>query len=155
VLQKGPAQAQTGQYRGRAPLVHLSAEVGDFSDTMAIVEALDVVVTIDTSVAHLAGAMGRPVWIMLPHVAEWRWLQARADSPWYPSARLFRQPAPGDWGAVAGAVARALAERVATPRSHAERTSTPRSRIAAHNDGQVPPATQDRRMALENALEIT
>jgi tetratricopeptide (TPR) repeat protein len=111
VLQKGPAQRQVGHYRGRAPLIHLSAEIEDFADTMAVIDGLDLVVTVDTSVAHLAGAMGKPVWIMLPWSAEWRWLQNRIDSPWYPSARLFRQPGGDDWQPVTVAVADALAKR--------------------------------------------
>ncbi len=110
VLQKGPGQRQTGSYYGRAPLVHLSAEIGDFEDTAAIIDRLDLVLTVDTSVAHLAGAMGKPVWIMLPWAAEWRWLKDRSDSPWYPTARLFRQPAAGNWRAVSDAVATALSE---------------------------------------------
>lgn len=108
VLQKGEGQRQTGSYYGRAPLVHLSAEIGDFEDTMAIVDGLDLVLTVDTSVAHLAGAMGKPVWIMLPWASEWRWLLDRADTPWYPTARLFRQPKAGDWRGVAEQVAGAL-----------------------------------------------
>jgi ADP-heptose:LPS heptosyltransferase len=108
VLQKGSGQRQTGSYYGRAPLVHLSAEIDSFEDTAAIIAGLDLVLTVDTSVAHLAGAMGKPVWIMLPWNAEWRWLTERSDSPWYPTARLFRQPAPGDWRGVAEQVAAAL-----------------------------------------------
>jgi hypothetical protein len=96
-LQKGPAQAQIGAYWGRAPLINLGPEIADFTDTMAVLEALDLVVTVDTAVAHLAGAMGRPVWLMLPFAPDWRWPLNRADSPWYPSARLFRQPAPLQW----------------------------------------------------------
>jgi tetratricopeptide (TPR) repeat protein len=72
-------------------------EVTDFADTAALISELDLVITVDTSVAHLAGALGKPVWILLPYVADWRWLQDRDDSPWYPSARLFRQRAPGKW----------------------------------------------------------
>ncbi|MTJ82605.1 MAG: tetratricopeptide repeat protein [Telmatospirillum sp.] len=84
------------------------AEVSDFADTAAIIANLDLVITVDTSVAHLAGAMGRPVWILSRFDGCWRWLQDRDDSPWYPTARLFRQPSPGDWDAVAGAVGAAL-----------------------------------------------
>jgi tetratricopeptide (TPR) repeat protein len=76
----------------------------DFSDTADLFEALDLVITVDTSVAHLAGALGRPVWVLLPHQPEWRWLMTRVDSPWYPSAKIYRQPGPGDWKSVVEAV---------------------------------------------------
>lgn len=76
----------------------------DFYDTAAIIAGLDLVISVDTSVAHLAGAMGKPVWVLLPHAAEWRWMRGRSDSPWYPSARLFRQQSPGDWPGVIDAV---------------------------------------------------
>jgi tetratricopeptide (TPR) repeat protein len=80
------------------PLVRrLGEELGDFADTAALIENLDLVITVDTAVAHLAGALGKPVLIFLPYVADWRWLRSRDDSPWYPSARLFRQSAPTDW----------------------------------------------------------
>jgi regulator of sirC expression with transglutaminase-like and TPR domain len=80
----------------------------DFADTAATIALMDVAITVDTSVAHLAGAMGKPVWILLPHDPDWRWQLARQDSPWYPSARLFRQPAPGDWDSVLDRVAQEL-----------------------------------------------
>ncbi len=79
-----------------------------FLDTAAVMENLDLVVSCDTSLAHLAGALGRPTWLALKHVAEWRWLHDRADSPWYPSFRLFRQSAPEDWGSVFADMAEAL-----------------------------------------------
>lgn len=72
----------------------------DFADTAALIDTLDLVITVDTAVAHVAGALGKPVWILLPKVADWRWLQDREDSPWYPTARLFRQPERGDWRSV-------------------------------------------------------
>ena len=72
----------------------------DFSDTAALIECLDLVITVDTSVAHLAGALGKPVWIMLPHVPDYRWLTDRDDSPWYDSVRLYRQQTSGDWSSV-------------------------------------------------------
>jgi Flp pilus assembly protein TadD len=75
-------------------------EVGDFADTAAIIEHLDLVITVDTSMAHLAGALGKPVWILSRYDACWRWLRDRDDSPWYPSARLFRQSEPGNWDEV-------------------------------------------------------
>lgn len=110
-LQKGPGQGATADYFGRAPLLNLGAEIADFADTMAVVEALDLVISVDTAVAHLAGAMGKPVWILLPHAPDWRWLLERSDSPWYPTARLFRQPSPGDWNGAAREAAKALSEQ--------------------------------------------
>jgi hypothetical protein len=94
-LLKGSAQAQIGAYWGRAPLINLGV---DFADTMAVLPSLDLVVTVDTVFAHMAGAMGRPVWVMLPFAPDWRLLLDRADSPWYPSAQLYRQPAPAPMG---------------------------------------------------------
>ena len=83
-------------------------ELGDFSDTAALIAALDLVICVDTSVAHLAGAMGKPVWILNRFDACWRWLDGRDDSPWYPTARLFRQIVPGDWANVIERVETAL-----------------------------------------------
>jgi tetratricopeptide (TPR) repeat protein len=80
----------------------LGERQADLADTAAVIAALDLVITVDTSIAHLAGALGKPTWVLLPFSADWRWLRHRNDSPWYPTARLFRQPALGDW---AGAVA--------------------------------------------------
>jgi tetratricopeptide (TPR) repeat protein len=107
-LQKGAGQAGISSYFGRAPLVNLGAAIADFADTAAVIETLDLVVTVDTVVAHLAGAMGKPVWIMLPYAPDWRWLLDRDDSPWYPTARLFRQPRPRDWDTVARRIADSL-----------------------------------------------
>ncbi|MDH5254677.1 MAG: tetratricopeptide repeat-containing glycosyltransferase family protein [Gammaproteobacteria bacterium] len=80
----------------------------DFTATAGLIDQLDLVITVDTAVAHLAGAMAKPVWLLLQFAADYRWLQDREDSPWYPTMRLFRQPASGDWGSVLGAVADAL-----------------------------------------------
>jgi len=108
-LQKGEAAAGVARLDPAGErVVDLSNELEDFADTAALVSALDVVVTVDTAVAHLAGALGKPVWILLPFNADWRWLRGRSDSPWYPSARLFRQPADGDWAGVIDAVGQAL-----------------------------------------------
>ena len=92
-------------------LARFGEELRDFADTAALICALDLVVTVDTSVAHLAGALARPVWILLPHFPDWRWMLDRDDSPWYPTARLWRQPAPRDWISVLDAI-RAELERV-------------------------------------------
>jgi hypothetical protein len=83
-------------------------ELGDFSDTAALISQLDLVISVDTSVAHLAGALGKPVWILVTHAPDWRWLLDRDDSPWYPSARLFRQRETREWGSVTARVREAL-----------------------------------------------
>lgn len=87
---------------------YVGAELNDFDDTAALVECLDLVISVDTSVAHLAGALGKPAWILLPYHPDWRWLLDREDSPWYPGVRLFRQPRPGDWDSVVARVAAEL-----------------------------------------------
>ena len=109
-LQLGPAQAQVATFYGAAPLLNLAPEIAEFTDTAAILENLDLVVAVDTAVAHLAGALGRPVFVLLPYAPDWRWLLDRADSPWYPTARLFRQPAPGEWTAAIAMLVTALAD---------------------------------------------
>jgi ADP-heptose:LPS heptosyltransferase len=78
-------------------MTDLAAEIRDFADTAALIENLDLVISVDTSVAHLAGALGKNVWTLLPARPEWRWLLDRDDSPWYPTMRLFRQTRRGDW----------------------------------------------------------
>jgi tetratricopeptide (TPR) repeat protein len=90
-------------------MIDLADELADFGETAAVMETLDLVITVDTAMGHLAGALGRPVWIMLPKASDWRWLLERSDSPWYPTARLFRQPRPGAWDGVVAEVAAALA----------------------------------------------
>ncbi|HLY46731.1 MAG TPA: tetratricopeptide repeat protein [Stellaceae bacterium] len=94
----------------KSRLHDLSPLIADFADTAAIVANLDLVITADTSVAHLAGALGRPVWVLIPYAPDWRWLRGRDDSPWYPTARLFRQPRLGDWADVLDRVAAELAK---------------------------------------------
>ena len=109
-LQKGLRSGDL-QTSGVAAMVSdLSAGLGNLAKTAAVIEQLDLVITCDTSVAHLAGAMGKPVWIMLAYSADWRWMIGRDDSPWYPSARLFRQERPGDWTGVMQRVVTALKE---------------------------------------------
>jgi tetratricopeptide (TPR) repeat protein len=110
-LQKGIAAEQIeveGLPQGMR-MTNLGREFEDFADTAAVVENLDLVISIDTSVAHLAGAMGKPVWVMLPYTADWRWFLDRNDSPWYPTMRLFRQPKAKDWESVGQQIALELA----------------------------------------------
>ena len=83
----------------------LGVQFQNFSDTAAVITHLDLVISPDTAVAHLAGALNQPVWIMLPHVAEWRWLMDRDDSPWYPAMRLFRQHVRQDWSSTVSKIA--------------------------------------------------
>ena len=93
-LQKEPVSEQ------KREIVDLSGQIKSFADTAAIINQLDLVISVDTAVAHLAGALGKTVWVMLPFASDWRWLTERADSPWYPTARLYRQKSPGDWHSV-------------------------------------------------------
>jgi len=94
-----------------AGVLDFREHIADFSDSAALLAELDLIITVDTSIAHLAGALGRPVWTMLPFAPDWRWGLGRTDSPWYPSMRLFRQPSRGDWAAVVEEVASALRQR--------------------------------------------
>eukprot|EP01037_Dinobryon_pediforme_P005541 gene5541-5596_t len=107
-VQKGPAAAQCAEWPGPAPLLNLDAKITSFEDTAAILSVADLLISVDTSVVHLAGALGRPAWVMLPYAPDWRWLTEREDSPWYPSLRLFRQSTPRDWETVLARVGEAL-----------------------------------------------
>jgi tetratricopeptide (TPR) repeat protein len=91
-------------------MIQFGEELGDFSDTAALISQLDLVISVDTSVAHLAGALGKPVWILLTHAPDWRWLLDRDDSPWYPTVRLFRQNESREWGGVVARLREALDE---------------------------------------------
>ncbi len=112
-LQMGPQASQVKQLGSGVRLIDLQDEQQDLADTAAIVANLGLVISIDTSVAHLAGAMGKPVWILLHKSPDWRWLLEREDSPWYPTARLFRQSTLGNWLDVVARVERELREHVA------------------------------------------
>src|SRR5207249_356247 len=122
-LQKGEGQIELTDAGHELPIVDLGdfdAQHGPFMDTAAIMINLDLVITSDTSIAHLAGALGVPVWVALPFVPDWRWLLERSDSPWYPTMRLFRQKKLGDWAGVFEEIEAALAERVQSSRFKVE-----------------------------------
>ncbi len=108
-IQKGPAAEQAKTPPPGMSLTHLSDEISDFDDTAAIFSLVDLLISVDSSPVHLAGALDRPAWVMLPFMPDWRWLMHRSDTPWYPRHRLFRQPSPGNWGAVVQDMAAALA----------------------------------------------
>jgi tetratricopeptide (TPR) repeat protein len=107
-LQKGVRDQDRAFLAERSDIVDLTPHLTDFSETAALISCLDLVITVDTSVAHLAGALGAPVWTMVPFNPDWRWLLNRDDSPWYQSMRLFRQPKRGDWASVVDNVRREL-----------------------------------------------
>jgi tetratricopeptide (TPR) repeat protein len=109
-------------------------DLADFADTAAVISGLDLVISVDTSVAHLAGALGKPVWLLLPYMPDWRWLLARTDSPWYRSLRLFRQTAPADWSAVFAALQAALQQFNPAPALPITATVTP------DHSNRTPPA---------------
>ena len=112
-LQKGPATAELEAFGlGPEHILDLSPTLSDFADTAAAIAQLDLVITVDTAVGHLAGALGKPVWVLLSYAPDWRWMLQRDDSPWYPSLRLFRQPTRGDWATVVRQVGDALCQMV-------------------------------------------
>ena len=106
-LQKGEAAAMAKDPPAGMKVVDYTGDFNDFSDAAALMENLDLVISVDTAAAHLAGALGKPIWTLLPFVPEWRWLLDREDSPWYPTMRIFRQSSAGDW---AGVIARVTDE---------------------------------------------
>ena len=107
-LQREMRDADRDILRRLPDLTDLGSGLADFADTAAVISLLHVVVSVDTSVAHLAGAMGKPAVILLPHAADFRWMRASADTPWYPTAKLLRQPAFGDWDSVIAGLAEEL-----------------------------------------------
>jgi tetratricopeptide (TPR) repeat protein len=111
-LQKGIPAKQSKNAPEGMKLIDYTDELHDFSDTAAFIENLDLVIAVDTAVAHLAGALGKKVWTLLPFVPDWRWMLNRDDSPWYPTMKLFRQPALGDWTSVIAEIVDALRKKI-------------------------------------------
>lgn len=111
-LQKRAGEEEAENPPAGLPLIHLGGQIQDFADTAAIVASLDLVICVDTAIAHLAGAMGKSCWVLLPYyMTDWRWMSGRSDSPWYPkNARLFRQSATAEWGSVIEEIAQALSK---------------------------------------------
>ena len=119
-LQKGRGREQLTDLPDCLDVLDVADRLEDFADTAAVISNLDLVITVDTAVAHLAGAMGIPVWLALPLIPDWRWLLDRDDSPWYPSMRLFRQKERGDWASVFDRLAEALSDRIEATRRIAQ-----------------------------------
>jgi hypothetical protein len=120
-LQKDPRPDDKAFLSERTDIIDLTADFTDFAETAALISCLDLVITVDTSTAHLAATLGRPTWVLLPYLPDWRWLLDRDDSPWYPTVRLFRQLETGDYASV---VERVRTELVAIISTFEPRTST-------------------------------
>ena len=137
-LQKGPQVTDIEEIS--SPIISLDRQLNNFADTASAIAQLDLVITVDTAVAHLAGAMGKPVWVLLCYAPNWRWMLERQDSPWYPTMRLFRQEVPGDWHNVLNRVADALHSLKKIRQNNVElapRTSKPmRSQTTTQNAPQ-------------------
>lgn len=118
-LQKGRGEADIAKLSCQSVLTDCSGDLFDMADTATLIDQLDLVITVDTSLAHLAGALGKPVWVLVPHAPDWRWLLGRDDTPWYPSMRLLRQPVPGDWDTVFARIRKELETNVAQRRTKA------------------------------------
>ncbi len=155
-LQVGPRAADLAAQKG-ATVADLAPELTDFGETAAVIAALDLVICADTAVAHLAGALGKPAWVMLPFNSDWRWMVGRDNSPWYPSLRLFRQAQPGDWTGVAARMRDALAQRAAQP-APARRNPPTRAELAAlvraANEHHTAKRHAECEAALRRVLEV-
>jgi hypothetical protein len=117
-IQRDLRAADAEELMRHPALTHVGDALADFDDTAAVVTLADLVITVDTSVAHLAGALGRPTWVLVPFWPDWRWMLERTDTPWYPTMRLCRQPKAGDWESVIAQVA-TMVRTGATAGSHA------------------------------------
>jgi len=142
-LQKGEGAKEAATPPPGFPFTDWTDELEDFADTAALVEALDLVISVDTSVAHLAGALGKKVWLLNRYDTCWRWLHDREDSPWYPSLRIFRQPEPGDWDSVVARVALELGALPAEKRAK-EKPGKKKPPVKALAKPALPPAPDPR-----------
>ena len=150
-LQKEPTDIPDG-----APIQDLSTHLGDFADTAAAIAQLDLVISVDTAVAHLAGALGKPVWVLLPFSPDWRWLLDRSDSPWYPTMRLFRQAKQSDWQSVFAQVKAALTDRRAgvSPATVSPATVSPATEVSPDFSGTVYQQPKTQVISIDRGLEI-
>ena len=114
-LQKGSAARQMEEFEGTVSMTNISKHFNDFTDTAAAIDNLDLIISVDTSVLHLSGAMAKPTWALIPYAPEWRWMLNRQDSPWYPTMRLFRQSYWNDWDSVFGRVTEELKAIISNP----------------------------------------
>ena len=159
-LQKNPKAGDQATLLERADIIDLTADLTDFSDTAALVCCLDLVITVDTSVAHLSAALGRPTWILLPYTPDYRWLLDREDSPWYPTARLFRQSANRDYGEVLDRVREELQKLISKPSDRETRTidqadrATPASLCETGLSHMLAERYPDARLCCQQALDI-
>jgi hypothetical protein len=132
-LQKGPGARQIAE-EGLSALVNdMGSTLSDFAETAAAIAPLDLIITVDTAIAHLAGAMGKTVWVLLPYAPDWRWMMAREDSPWYPTMTIFRQDTPGDWDPVLADVRAALAGEI-TEKLRGSRSVGKRKQQLSHEE---------------------
>ena len=148
-LQKDPRREDQVTLRDHPEIIDLTVELADFSETAALISCLDLVITVDTSVAHLAAALGRPTWILLPFTPDYRWLLDRDDSPWYPTARLFRQSAKRDYGEVLDRVRDALRALIA---ERQDSLTSPAALYEAGLDHRRAGRHRDARLCCEQAL---
>ncbi|MBF0560981.1 MAG: tetratricopeptide repeat protein [Alphaproteobacteria bacterium] len=153
ILQKDLTREESNLVARYRNVMNIAAEIADFADTAALLVNLDLVISVDTAVAHLAGALGRLAWVVLPFAPDWRWLMKREDSPWYPSLRLFRQSVAGDWDGVLAKVADELARMLPARQEPAGGTAAKilTAAIAHHHAGRLEKAVEGYEQAL--ALE--
>src|SRR5262249_26034987 len=153
-LQKDVRPDDAELLKARKDILRFGEELNDFAETAGLISQLDLVISVDTSVAHLAGALGKPAWLLLPFVPDWRWLLDRDDSPWYPTLRLFRQPQRDDWASVFAKIERELRsllnrEFIQSDQRKASPTITPSIQIP-----QPVPATATIKTELQSALAL-